>query len=253
MLIDTHAHLDFCLKNNSLQSLIEKSRENDVVNIIAIGDGIISGEKVVEWTQEYEEIFGSIGIHPHDSKNFNDKVLDKISHLCQHKKIVALGEIGLDYYRQYSPPDKQKEALIKQLELAISFHLPIIIHSRQAHEDIMEILKKFDTKFQGVFHCFSGDLQMAIDLIKMGFYISVAGPLTYRKNKNYRLTIKKIPDEKIVIETDAPFLPPEPFRGKPCEPWMVKFTALKLAEVKKEPFEKIAEITSKNAKDLFKL
>ncbi len=251
MLIDTHAHLDLYSNVQKIDSVINESRLNGVQNIITIGDGLKSCLKNISLAEKYSELYTAVGIHPHNSKYLNWKILNSLSEFCHHHKVVAVGETGLDFYRNHSPHKQQEQSFRLHLELSIIHNLPVIIHDRDAHQTTLKILKKF--KGKGVMHCFSGDIKMAKELIEMGFYISFAGPLTFNKAEKTREVARNIPLDRILLETDSPYLAPHPYRGKENQPAFVKIIAKKLAEIHNLSLEEIANITSKNAVELFNL
>jgi len=194
-----------------------------------------------------------VGIHPHNASQFNQEVLNKLRKLSENPKVVAIGEIGLDYYRNLSPRQAQKEAFKDQLSLAEELELPVVIHDREAHADILEILSKFQGKTNIIMHCFSGSKEMAEQCVKSNFYISFAGPVTFPNSHNLHEIAKWIELDKILLETDSPWLAPQDMRGKRNEPAFLTFTAKKIAELKGISMDKLAEATTENAKELFQL
>jgi len=249
-MIDSHCHLD--MFEEELPMVIQRAYDAGVSIIITIASDVESLEKVVDIADNYPMVYASVGIHPHDAKDLNDKVLKKIFELSRHPKVVAIGEIGLDYHYKHSPKEIQCKAFAKQLELAKEIGLPVIIHSREAFEDTIKILKESGVR-KAVLHCFSGNLSQAKKVIELGFFISISGVVTFKNAKNIREVAQFVPDEYLMIETDAPYLAPEPFRGKKNEPSFLLYTARALAEIRGVTVEDIDRITSVNVKRLFKI
>jgi TatD DNase family protein len=197
-----------------------------------------------------ENIYATVGVHPHDVARASDKTFDDLRDLVRDPKVVAYGEIGLDFFRNISPREKQIEMFKRQLKLAYDLNMPVIIHDRDAHEQTLSIVKASGVR-RGVFHCFSGDYDMARQCIDLGFYISIPGVVTYNKAKTIQDVARQIPLDSILLETDAPYLTPEPHRGKRNEPSFIVHTARKVAQIKGIPFEEVADITARNAMNLF--
>lgn len=254
MLIDTHAHLqDKELKPN-IEKILLRAQQADVEHIICVGYDLESSYEAVDLARRYSQIYAVIGIHPHDARNFNESIQAKLFNLAKEPKVVAIGEIGLDFYRDLSPRDLQKRAFVEQIKMAQELNKPIVIHDRDAHQDVMDIIKQEKAgRYEGVMHCYSGHFPMALELIKQGFYISFAGPLTFKNNKKAHEVATKLPLEKILIETDCPYLTPEPFRGKLNEPAHVKYVAEKLGQIRNKSLLEIAYLTNLNARKLFKI
>ena len=252
-LIDTHTHLDAKPFSDNLEHVILRAEENHVGFFLTVGCDLQSSRSCVAIAHQYPNIYASVGIHPHDARSFNDETMLQLKRMIKlNSKVVAIGETGLDYYRNHSPHPEQQRVFRHHIQLAIETGKPLIIHDRDAHEDIIEIMveEKAGTA-GGVMHCFSGDLEMAHKCIEMGFYISFAGPLTYPKNDALRQIAKELPVDVMLLETDCPYLSPQPWRGKRCEPAYLKETAQKLAEIKGLSLEDIARVTSLNAWRLF--
>jgi TatD DNase family protein len=195
-------------------------------------------------------VYAAIGIHPHEVKGINDETYDHLKRLAKSEKIVAYGEIGLDFFRNLSPRDLQIKRFGEQLELAREINLPIIIHDREAHQEILEMLRGWKGR-QGVIHCFSGDYRMAQECLDMGFYLSIPGAVTFGKSEKLQEVVRRIPLSNLLLETDAPYLTPHPNRGKRNEPAYVVHTARKVAEIKGLSFENVADVSSRNARSLF--
>ena len=251
MLIDTHCHLYYDSIKKDIQTVLARAKEQGVNRFICVGTNLDDSKECQILSEQHENVFFSAGIHPHDSKNVSKKYLQHLRNFNQYDKMVAVGEMGLDYFRNISPPDVQEKVFREQMELAHQINKPVIFHNRDADEDVIKILSEFPGVV-GVAHCFSSDLKTAKVFLNMGFYISFSGNLTF-KNSHLPEIAKEIPLDKVMIETDSPFLSPVPFRGKPNEPGRTRFVAEKLAEIHKLPLEKIAEKTSTNAATLFSL
>lgn len=254
MLIDSHAHLDMKDFEKDREEVLNRALQGGVSHIITIGTDISSSIKALELANRYDFIFSAIGYHPHNSSDVDSYKLKELGRLVSESKIVAWGEIGLDFYRRYSPPNRQIEVFERQLEMAIHFDLPVIIHNREAHKEVLTILKKVHHgRDKGVIHCFSGDYDLAMEFIEMGYYISIPGTVTYKNAFQVHDVATRIPIEYMLLETDAPFLAPVPKRGKRNEPLFVTHTAQKIAQLKNMDFQEVAFQTSKNAKRLFGL
>ncbi|MBE7026272.1 MAG: TatD family deoxyribonuclease [Ruminococcaceae bacterium] len=255
MLFDTHSHLDDEKFDNDRDELIARiHNEFDVDLIMVVGADIESSKRAIELAEKYDFIYASVGVHPHDTESMSEDDIDTLRDMCAHKKVKAVGEIGLDYYYDNSPRDIQKKWFARQMQLAREVNLPVIIHDRDAHADCMEILKREGVDITGgVFHCFSGSAQMAKEALKMGMYISFAGPLTYKNAVKTVEVASVVPIERIFVETDSPYLAPVPHRGERNHPGYVADTARKLAEIKGMSFEEVAKITRQNATRFFKI
>lgn len=252
MFIDTHAHLFYPNFDGELDEVISRAKQNRVDFILLPATDLKTAEQVIELTKKYEIIYGAVGIHPHDTKDWNASFISEIEKLATHKKIVAIGEIGLDYYYDFSPKEKQIEAFKAQIELALKLDLPVIIHNRDSDEDMMNIIRSYcGSGLKAQFHCFNGSLEDAMELVGMNFMISFTGNITYKKADNLRRILQHIPPENLLLETDSPFMTPVPYRGKRNEPSYVKFVAEKIAELHKLRIEDIARITSFNAFRIF--
>ncbi len=254
MLIDSHTHLDMKDFDKDRSQVIERAMKAGITHIITIGTDLTSSVKALQLANGYDFIFSSIGYHPHNAENIDPSTLKELSGMAAESKIVAWGEIGLDFYRHLSPTEKQIEAFEQQLDLANHFDLPVIIHNREADKDLLEILKKRgDSKYRGVIHCFSGDYDLAMTFIQMGFYISIPGTVTYKNAFRVQDVASRLPLDRMLLETDAPFLTPVPKRGRRNEPLFVTYTAKKIANLRKTDFHEIARRTSENTKKLFRL
>ena len=252
--IDSHAHLDLSEFKKDMPDVIQRAKEGGIENIITIGIGIQECKSAMRIAEAYPSIYAAIGIHPHNAKSLDLKILDFLEDNANNKKVVALGEMGLDFFRNHSSREDQIRAFRAQLDLAKSVNLPVIIHDRDAHEETLSILEEEKADLNGgVIHCFSGDAQMAFKCIDMGFYISIPGTVTFKNAKKQIEVVRKIPIEKILIETDCPFLAPVPYRGKRNEPLYVKYVAEEIAKIKNMQLEDVARITVLNTKELFSI
>lgn len=247
MFIDTHAHLDDERFAADRAEVIERAKEAGLAYIINVGCSLDSARRTLELTQQYDFIYGTVGIHPHDAQDLDGAGLQELRKLAAEQKIVAIGEIGLDYYYDNSPRDIQQRVFRRMIDLAKEVELPIVIHDRDAHEDTFKILREEEAyRVGGIFHCYSGSLPMARKAIEMGFYISIAGPITFQSAKKTVEVVQEIPLERLLIETDCPYLAPVPYRGKRNEPAYVVKVAEMIAQIKGEPLEKAARITLEN-------
>ena len=251
MIIDTHCHLYFEELNKDLDGVLSRANELGVNTFICVGTNINDSHESLTLAQKYKNIYATAGIHPHDSKDADEDDLQKLRKLLDNEKIVAVGEMGLDYFRNISNSDTQKIVFKDQLKLAEETNKPIVFHNREADEDIINILSDFPNVI-GVAHCFSSSYETAIKLIEMGFYISFSGNLTF-KNSHLPEVAKKLPLDRLLVETDSPFLSPVPFRGKTNEPGRTRYVVEKLAEIFDSDIDQIASITTANAKNLFNL
>ncbi|MDI6729498.1 MAG: YchF/TatD family DNA exonuclease [Thermodesulfovibrionales bacterium] len=255
-MIDTHCHLEMDAFDNDREDVIKRAREAGLEAIITIGSDFEGCKGAVELASKYDFIYATVGIHPHDAKDFTEEIFNQIKRWAKGEgqkakgKIVAIGEIGLDYHYDHSPRDIQKDVFKKQLYYAREINLPVIIHSREAKKDTLKILEESGVT-KGVMHCFSGDMEMAERVMSLGFYISIAGPVTFKNAAKSREIAKAIPDDYLLVETDAPYLTPEPLRGKRNEPAFVVHTAKFIAELRGISYEDIDRITTVNAKRLF--
>ncbi|MDH6564060.1 TatD DNase family protein [Bacillus sp. TBS-096] len=254
MLFDTHAHLNAEQYNEDLEQVIERAKSEKVEKIVVVGFDRPTIMRAMELIEEYDFIYAAIGWHPVDAIDMTDEDLAWIKDLSQHEKVVAIGEMGLDYYWDKSPKDVQKEVFRRQIALAKEVKLPIVIHNRDATEDVVTILKEEGAaEVGGIMHCFTGSLETAKACMEMNFYISFGGPVTFKNAKKPKEVVKEIPSDKLLIETDCPYLTPVPFRGKRNEPSYVKYIAEQIAELREISFEELAELTTKNAKKVFRI
>lgn len=253
MLIDSHAHLEMREFDRDREDVLKRARQAGVGTIITVGTNLIECRKAVSLAERYKEIYAAIGIHPHDVKGIDSKTYQSLKAIAAHDKVVGYGEIGLDFYRNHSPRDVQLRCFGEQLEVADDLGLPVIIHDREAHDQTLRMLKARQGSQGGVIHCFSGDTAMASQCLDMGFYISIPGPVTYPKAAKITEVVQFVPLDRILVETDCPYLPPHPHRGSRNEPAFVVLTARKVAEIKKIPLEEVERVTSVNARTLFRI
>lgn len=252
-IVDTHAHLDFPEFKDDLDAVLKRAREHNVGCIITVGTDLESSRRAIALAKRYPHIYATVGIHPHEAKNVTDAQWKDFAKLVQSDKVVAVGEIGLDYHKDMSPRDIQKDVFTRQLELAKEHKKPIIVHDREAHSDCLDILKKvMGNQIRGVAHCFSGSADVSKEYLALGMYISVAGPITYPNASALRETVKSaIPVESLMLETDCPFLAPQAMRGKRNEPSYLTHHIKELAKLYKLSEADIARITTLNAHHLF--
>ncbi len=253
-LIDSHAHLELEPLVQDSVGVLERAAEAGIIAVITVGTDISDAEKALEIADRFESVFVSMGVHPHNAKEVHEDTFTMMEKLAKNPKVVAYGEIGLDFFRNWSPRSVQTTVFADQLELAKKLAKPVVIHLRNAYEEGMDMLEKaapFDTG--GVIHCFSGDQKDADRALELGFYISIPGTVTYKKNDRLRTILSKLPEDRILLETDAPFLAPEPLRGKDNEPAFIVHTARKVAEIRKVSVEEISRVTTANAIRLFRL
>ena len=253
MLIDTHTHLDDARYDGDRDAMIERARLAGVRAFVTIGCDLATSQSAVALADRHPDVYASIGVHPHEVKHIGDGWYDEFRRLARHEKVVAYGEIGLDYHYNHSAPQEQRERFREQLQLARELRLPVIIHTREAQEDTISILKEEKaSEVGGVFHCFSGDAWLAKDALDMGFYLSFSGILTFNNATMLREIAKQTPLDRVLIETDCPYLTPVPHRGKRNEPAFVSHVAKQLAEIHPDlSLEQIEQATAENAQRLF--
>lgn len=252
MLFDTHVHLNAEQFEDDLSEVIERATQAGVERMVVVGFDRSTIQKALELVEAYDFIYASVGWHPVDAIDMTDEDLRWIEELSSHPKVVALGEMGLDYYWDKSPKDIQQDVFRKQIRLAKKVKLPIIIHNREATADLVTILKEEGAdEVGGIMHCFSGSVEIAKECMEMNFYISLGGPVTFKNAKKPKEVAKEIPLDKLLIETDCPYLAPHPYRGKRNEPAYVKLVAEQIAELKGISLADVAKKTTENAKKIF--
>jgi TatD DNase family protein len=252
-MIDSHCHLDSRQFEGKIDELVTAATETGVHTIVNIGADLPSSIRSVELAEQFDPIYAAVGVHPHDASTLDNTTLQKIKELASHHKVRAIGEIGLDYYRDLSPRSIQKKAFIRQLELAVELAKPIVIHTREAFEDTLAIVRDHASDLPGgVFHCFPGSTDDAFRVFELGFVISVGGIITY-KNAHMAQVASEVPLEQIMIETDAPYLAPVPHRGKLNEPAYVLHVRDKLAELRQISPDEVEKITDRTSRKLYRL
>jgi len=254
LLFDSHAHYDDDRFDDDRFDLLDSMQENNVGYIMNSCASLEDVPKITALAEKYPFLYISAGIHPHEVSALTEKDMDKLKRICSHPKVKAVGEIGLDYYYDNSPRELQRKWFARQVEVAKDVGLPIVIHDRDAHGDTMDILRAFDMKsIGGEFHCYAGSVEMAKEILDWGMYIAFGGSLTFKKSVRPAEVAKYVPLDRILIETDCPYLTPEPHRGKRNSSIYIKYVAQKLAEIKGVSVEEIEEATTENAKKLFSI
>ncbi|HOM02515.1 MAG TPA: TatD family hydrolase [Acetivibrio sp.] len=254
MLFDSHAHYDNKRFNEDRLEAIKKAYDSGVMYILNASADMASSKATISLTKEFDFVYGAVGVHPHSAAEMTDEDIAKLEEFAKEDKIVAIGEIGLDYYYDFSPREQQKLWFAKQINLARKLNFPIIIHDRDAHKDVLDIVKAEQARdVGGVFHCYSGSVEMLRDVLENNFYISVGGTLTFKNAKKAVEVVEHVPLDRLLIETDCPYLTPEPHRGKRNDSSYVRLVAEKIAEIRGMSFEEVAEITTNNAKRLFRI
>lgn len=248
-IFDTHAHYDDKAFDADRISVIEKLKKQGVCNVINVGADLETSQNSVDFSTQYDFIYAAVGVHPYVANDLPSDYLVLLENLCQNTKTVAIGEIGLDYHNNACPKEIQKKVFREQLELAQKLKLPVIIHSRNAHEDTLNILKEYRPK--GVVHCFSGSLELANEIIKLGMHIGLGGVVTFKNAKNAQAVAKNIPLTHLLLETDAPYMAPEPYRGTRCDSSLIKYIAQKIAELRNMNIDELLKVTRENAENLF--
>jgi TatD DNase family protein len=257
-LIDSHCHLNFDYAPKDEAALLADARAAGVVALVTVGTDMKSLPLLAGFSDRNENVFHTVGVHPHDSIDMKDEDLKILEQASKHPKCRAIGEIGLDYHYDHSPREVQRKRLADQLALALSLNLPVVIHAREAEDDLLAALTEYAKKVPsgrpvGVIHCFTGTRPFGQACLDLGFYVSFSGILTFKTAEDLRGSAQVYPLSRLLVETDSPFLAPIPYRGKKCEPAMVKLTAQKLAEVKGVPLEEVAKATTANARALFRI
>ena len=253
MIFDTHAHYDDVQFDSDREELLSSMPDLGVTTIVNVSSTLESCEKCVELAGKYPYVYAAVGVHPDEVGALNEETFAEMEALLDNDRVVAVGEIGLDYYWDNESHELQKKWFVRQLELARQHHLPIIIHSREAAADTMEIMKAHAQGLEGVIHCYSYSREQAEEYVKMGFYIGIGGVLTFKNAKKLKEVAAAIPLERIVLETDCPYLAPEPFRGKRNQSSYIRYVAEKLAEIKEMTVEEVIAVTEANAKKMYHL
>jgi TatD DNase family protein len=259
--IDTHCHLNFDEFDRDRVQVVERAWENGIKRILNPGIDIETSKTAIKCSFDHPQVFAAVGVHPNSGLSWTQNTLSELKQLAGEEKVVAIGEIGLDYYRDYTPRELQRSIFPKQLELAADLGLPVIIHNREASDDILDIIQNWHHTLNrngsklmvhpGVMHSFSGTMDFAKAMVSLNFKIGISGPVTFRNSQLLQSVVSSLPLESILIETDSPYLAPHPFRGKRNEPTNVRIVAVKIAELKMYPIEKVAKITTEEADKLF--
>jgi len=258
VLTDTHCHVQLREYDRDRDEVLRRALESGVDTLICVGYDASSNQRAQRLTGDRvngpgrPRLYATAGLHPHDAKDFSPAFLDGVRALAAAGRIVAVGECGLDFYRNLSTPEQQRLAFAAQIELAAELDLPLVVHDREAHESVAELLERHGAR-SGVMHCFSGDWEFARRCLDLGFYLSIAGPVTYRNAEALRDVAARAPADRLVVETDCPFLTPHPFRGKRNEPALVRLVAEEVARIRKEDPEAFAAQAAANARALFRL
>lgn len=249
IIFDAHAHYDDDKFDQDREELLMSMKDKGVGCIVNAAVDIETSKQAISYADKYDFMYATVGIHPECANTVENDYINRLTELSKHKKVVAIGEIGLDYYWDTVPRQVQKEVFVKQLELARRLNLPVVIHDRDAHGDTMDILRQY--KPNGIVHCFSGSVEMCREVVKLGMSISLGGVVTFKNARHSVEVAEYIPLDRLLLETDAPYLTPVPFRGKRCDSSMIKYTAMKIAEIKGISMEQLLDITTKNACKLY--
>jgi len=253
MLVDSHAHLEMEDFDEDREQVIARARDAGVSRIITVGINLADCRRAVALAEQFDGVYAAVGIHPHDVKEIGQDTYDQLGALARQEKVVAYGEIGLDFFRNYVPREMQIRCFGEQLDFAQSLDLPVIIHDRQAHRETVDMLKGWKGRNRGIIHCFSGDYNLARQCLDLGFFISIPGTVTYPKAEELRDVVKRVPLSDLLVETDCPFLAPQTYRGKRNEPAYVVQVVKKISEIKGISLLEIEEATTGNAQEVFAL
>lgn len=253
ILVDTHAHIDEEGFAADFDEMLARAYANDVKYIVNIGANMDESRVSIELADKYDSIYATVGVHPHDVEEVDDKALDQLAAWCEHDKVVAVGEIGLDYFRSQTSKEMQARAFAAQLDVARQMHMPVSIHDRDAHGDIMRMLKNEGKGINGILHCFSGSWEMAKELIKMDYYIAIGGAVTFKNAAKLPEIAANIPLEYLLLETDCPYLAPHPHRGTRNEPANIRPIAEFIANIRGITLEELAAATTANAARIMRM
>ncbi|NLZ53611.1 MAG: TatD family hydrolase [Thermoanaerobacteraceae bacterium] len=254
MIVDSHAHYDDEQFDTDRDEVLKRIKQQGVIRVVNPASNLDSARKCIELSTIYDFLYCAVGIHPHDSKQFSKETMLSIRELASFKKVVAIGEIGLDYHYDFSPQDIQKKCFAAHIQLALDLKLPLIIHNREAHKDTLDIIKsEKGYAVSGVFHCFSGSIELAKEVLDMGFYISLGGAVTFKNAKKTVEVAKYVPIDRLLVETDSPYMAPVPYRGKRNDSGYLHEIIKKISEIRNTDFDVIAEATVQNANRLFGL
>ena len=249
-LIDAHGHLND-EKFDDVSAVVDRAKERGVIAHVCASCNLSSSKKAVELAKQFDIVYAAVGFHPENVNEFDKNLISEIEKLAKNDKVVAIGEIGLDYYYERETKEEQKEIFANQIDLANKLNLPVVIHSREAMGDTLEILKKHSPKKESLMHCYGGSIESARELMKLGFSFSFGGLLTFKNATNVIEVVKQIPIERILLETDCPYMTPVPYRGQRNEPSYIVYTADMLAKIKGLTLEEVAKVTTQNARRLF--
>ena len=249
-LIDTHSHINM-IEGFSIDEILQNAAENKVEKIIVPAASTTDIEDVYSLSQKYENVYCYLGIHPEDAKNWSEEIANKIKIFAKSPKVIGIGEIGLDYYWDKTYIDIQQRVFIEQIKLANELKLPVNVHDREAHKDTFDIIKEHNKESKVIMHCFSGSPEFAHECLEEGWYIALGGVVTFKNAKKMKQVAIEVPLEKLLLETDAPYLTPVPYRGKENQPAYVKFVAEEIANLRGISFDEVAEFTTQNAKEIF--
>lgn len=253
MIFDSHAHYDDDRFNEDREEVIKEIQDNGVIGVLNCGTSLQGARDSLKLAQEYDFFYAAVGIHPENADGLTDEAFEEIKEMTKNSKVRAIGEIGLDYYWEENPPKEiQKEAFRRQMALARDLNLPVIIHDREAHGDTLDIMKDFP-EVKGVLHCFSGSVEFAHECLRLGYYIGFTGVVTFKNAKKILEVAREVPMDKILVETDAPYMAPTPHRGKRNQSDYIKFIIEKIAEIKGIPTSELEEKTIDNTKNLLKI
>lgn len=253
-LIDTHCHLNFKEHFPNVASTLQSAKQNNVVACIVVGCDTETSQYAIELAEKHEEIYACIGWHPNYSANYTTHELQKINELSHHSKCVAIGEVGLDYHWKYATPEQQKNCTKDHIQLATERNLPVVFHCRDAYDHLLNFMEQLEVLPKGmILHCFSGSVEHAKQAVSMGCYFGIDGPITYRKAENLRQIVKILPKDRLLIETDSPYLTPHPYRGQQNSPAMIPLINSELAKTLEMSQQECAEITTRNAMRAFSI
>ncbi len=252
MLIDTHVHLNNDALYEDVEKYLKAAREEGVQRFLVIGYDPVMNARAIELAENHDDVYASVGVHPTYAKHYSDEMFDKVKDQATHSKVKAIGECGMDYHWEKDNPDEQRVVFAKQIELAKQLDKPVVVHMRDATEDTYETLKAY-APIKGVMHCYSGSLEMAYKFLDLGLHVSLGGPVTFKNAKVPKEVAKIIPDDKLLVETDAPFLAPHPYRGKQNDSSYLPLIAEAVSELRGMNYKKLSELTTKNAKILFNM
>lgn len=253
MYFDSHAHMDDKRFDHDRDQVIRRAFDGGLVGFLNAGADMASSQRGIRLAEQYDGVVAAVGVHPHDAQTVREHDYIQLAAWAEHPKVVAIGEIGLDYHYNLSPPAIQREVFIRQLDVARQTGLPFIIHDREAHQDCLTIIKREAKGLRGVFHCFSGSLEMAREVLQLGLYLSFGGTVTFKNAVKLKAIVTDVPLERILLETDCPYLTPEPWRGKRNEPLYVQQVAAEIAKLRGLEPKTVARVTYENAQCLFGL